>query len=36
VVGLILPEPAVFVPDRPKDVAYPSRTLDVPEPPPRA
>ena len=35
-VDLILPEPAVFVPERPKDVAYPSRTLDVPEPPPRA
>ncbi|MFO0858508.1 MAG: hypothetical protein U0640_14265 [Phycisphaerales bacterium] len=35
VVDFILPEPAVFVPERPKDVAYPSRTLDVPEPPPR-
>lgn len=35
VVDLILSEPVVFVPERPKDVAYPSRTLDVPEPPPR-
>lgn len=36
VVDFILPEPSAFVPERPKDVAYPSRTLDVPEPPPRA
>lgn len=35
VVDFILPEPSAFVPERPKDVAYPSRTLDVPEPPPR-
>ncbi len=35
VVGFILPEPAAFVPERPKDIAYPSRTLDVPKPPPR-
>lgn len=35
VMDFILPEPAVFVPERPKDVAYPSRSLDVPEPPPR-
>lgn len=32
---LILPEPVAFVPGRPKDVVYPSRTLEVPEPPPR-
>lgn len=32
---LILPEPTPFVPDRPDDLAYPSRALDVPEPPPR-
>jgi hypothetical protein len=36
VVELILPEPVACVPERPKDVAFPSRTLDVPEPPPRA
>lgn len=34
-VAFILPEPAAFVPERPRDVAYPSRTLDVPAPPPR-
>lgn len=36
IVVFLVPEPVVFVPERPKDVAYPSRTLDVPEPPPRA
>lgn len=36
VVDFILPEPAAFVAERPKDVAFSSRTLDVPEPPPRA
>jgi hypothetical protein len=35
VVVLILPSPTPFVAERPKDVVYPSRTLDVPEPPPR-
>jgi hypothetical protein len=35
VVDFILPEPAAFVPQRPKVVANSSRTLDVPEPPPR-
>lgn len=36
VVDLILPKLRVFVPERPKGVAYSSRTLDAPEPPPRA
>jgi len=35
-VVFILPEPVAFVPEWSKDVAYPSRTLEVPEPPPRA
>lgn len=33
---IVLSEPAEFVPWPPKDVVYPSRTLDVPKPPPRA
>lgn len=33
---VVLPEPTPFVPEWPKDVAYSSRSLDVPAPPPRA
>jgi len=35
-VEIILPEPVPFVPERPDDVVCSSRSLDVPEPPPRA
>ncbi len=35
-VEFILPKPTALVSERPKDVPYSSRTLEVPEPPPRA
>lgn len=36
VIDIILPEPVPFVPEWPRDAEYNSRSLDVPEPPPRA
>jgi hypothetical protein len=36
VVTLVLPELMPFVPEWPEDAAYSSRSLDAPEPPPRA